>query len=98
LELITVDVGFLLVRQTPLELPLQRVGILQQHADIGPHGRIEPIQADGLILTDFCPTEAKRVHADAAVVRVGLLIVFVEPCRPLSVPGIATAATLNEPL
>src|SRR5437762_6048273 len=50
------------------------------------------------MLTYLCPTDTKRIHTDAAVVRIGLLISLVEPRRPLAVPGIAAAAAFHEPL
>jgi hypothetical protein len=58
-ELFDVDGRLEFVRQSALKLLPQHVRILKYGANVRPHSRVQPIQANGTVLTDLVPVKAK---------------------------------------
>jgi hypothetical protein len=97
-ELLDVDIWLGLVRQPRLELLAQRLRVLENGADVGPHRRVQAIQSNRTMLTDLVASEAERVHSGTAVVWVLRLVRIREPRNALAIPAITASATHNEPL
>src|SRR5262245_21318404 len=57
-ELFHVDIRFELIRQSVLELLPQHVRILKHGTNVRPDGRVQPIQANGTVLTNLVAVKA----------------------------------------
>ena len=97
-ELIHVDVRLLLAAEATFEFLLKCPRVLEHRADIGPHGGVQSVQADGLVRTDLCSAEAIRIHPTAAVIRIRGLVVLDEAADPLAVPAIIAAPAHDQSL
>jgi hypothetical protein len=96
--LFQVDVGFRFSRKTPLEFALQVVRVLQERADIGPYGGIEPIQPHRFALADRRTSETISIAAEAAIVGIGSVVVLGIARNPFAVEGVSAGTALQDSL
>jgi hypothetical protein len=97
-DLLQVDVRLLVATEATLELPPQRLGILQQLTYVSPDSSVEPIQPDGFELADFRSTQARRIHTHATVIGIRGSVVFREPRDTFPIPPVATRAAHKQSL
>jgi hypothetical protein len=97
-QLRQINVDLVVPRQATFEFALQLIWVLQNGANVCPHGGIESVQTNRFVLTDACPAEAERIHADATIVGVRCCRIGRKPRTAFAVVGIATAATFQQSL
>ena len=98
LNLIHIDVQLVVTTEATLKFLLKGLRVLHQGADICPNRSVQPVEPDGFVLTELGSTAARRVHAAAAIVRIGGLIVFRKPRDPFPIPGVTATAAHQQSL
>jgi len=92
-----IDILFLIAAQATFELALEGPGILKHLADIGPDGRVQPIQTNRLVRANLFAAVAMPIPPGATVVGIERLVPR-EPGDPVAIEGVSAAAAFQQPL